>query len=670
MKRYYSSWLLMWMMVILVLFSPVMAATPISSKLAPEIRSITQAVAAGNAAGMMQAALTRQLFKENAPFEARWNASGQVQLSLYFDRSNNVPDTQALAKLGATAIHVTPLMGVVQAWIPASQITNAAALSWVTRIAVPQYALTNGAVPMPPQPRTGSIDSQGDTAMGASAFRQATGDTGQGVTVGVISGGDSGVSQSQSTGDLPSNVWSDPNYPGTADGEGTAMMEIVHDLAPGATLAFCGPQTTADFVNCLSDLQNRGAEIIVDDLAFPITAYFTNDSDVTAIQQWQSQHPTVRLVTSAGNYATDFWSGTYTPATINPITINGVTYGEAQNFGTSGNPNYYEQITVEPSSEVGFVLEWNDPWIPTSDINGNTPDDPNDYDVVLYDSNYNIIACNQGMTSDQTGCSQSGAAASATPGPQPIVDNIWTNTSTSSVNLNLAIFYRAGTPGNLLKLFIASPTSCPVTISPVNPIGSIVDHSALPYPAEISVGAINGPQALQTQYDLEGFSSQGPVSLPLLSSTPIQKPDFVGVDGVSITGAGGFPPAECGFPAPNPPVFYGTSAAAPHVAALLALLESAGYTSDQVYGVLKSNATPLQWNLSNGSGIPNGASGYGFANIKSVTAVSGGGSGGNNGGGSGSGGSSGGGGGGGLGLLGLGVLAFGVRARNKVKQFK
>ncbi|HVA54679.1 MAG TPA: hypothetical protein VNI53_02615 [Gammaproteobacteria bacterium] len=604
-----------------LLCSQTLAAAPSTTKLAPAVRAITQAVSAGHATDLMQASLTRQLFRENAPFEARWNASGQVQVSITYDRNSVTPDTEALANLGATNIRVTELMGVVQAWVPPSQLTAVAGLSWVRRIAIPQYALTNNMAPLPPQLRAGSVDSQGDQILGASAFRTATGDTGQGITVGVIGPGDMGLSQSQGTGDLPSSVWVDPNYPGTSDGEGTAMMEIVHDLAPGSALAFCGPQTSADFVNCLTDLQNQAAQVIVDDLAFPVTAYFTNDSDVTAVQQWQSQHPSVRLVTAAGNFATSFWSGTYVPTAINPITINGVTYSEANNFGTNANPNYYDQITVAPSAQVGYILEWNDPWVSTSDINGSTPDDPNDYDVVLYDSSYNIIACNQGMTSDQTGCSQPGAAASATPGPQPVVDNLWTNTTTSSVVLNLAIYYRAGTPGNQLKLFVASPNSCEVTISPVTPIGSIVDHAALPYPAEITVGAINASYALNKQYILEPYSSQGPVTLSLLSNNPIQKPDYVGVDGVNISGAGGFPPAECGSPQP-PPIFYGTSAAAPHVAALIALLESAGYTSDQVYGELQSSAITLtNANYSNGTGIPNGMYGYGMPNIALVKAV-------------------------------------------------
>lgn len=440
--------------------------------------------------------------------------------------------------------------------------------------------------------------------------------------VGVISGGVTGLSQSQSTGDLPANVWVDPSLPGGtsgADGEGTAMLELVHALAPGAGLAFCGPNTTAEYLNCLSDLQAHGAQVIVDDQTYPVTAYFTNDSDVIAVQQWQAQHPSVLLVTAAGNFATSFWSGTYLPMAINSVTINGVTYNQAENFGSNAAPSQYMNITVAPGT-LAYVLEWDDPWVLTSQITSSTPNDPNDYDLFLYDSNGNVIACNQGVTSDSTGCNQTGAAASATPGPQPIMGNEWINTSASAnANVRLAIYYRAGTPGTALKLFVASPDSCEVDISPVNPAGSIVGHAALPYPAEITVGALYGPYALNQQYALEQFSSQGPVYLPLLPGSPtIPKPDFVGVDGVSISGSGGFPPAGCGQPAPNPPVFFGTSAAAPDIAALAALLESAGYPSSQVYGVLQTNSIKLQ--ATSGGPVPNGLFGYGMPNIATVKA--------------------------------------------------
>lgn len=596
-------------------------ATSASVYFSPPFAAVVRATTEGKLNDVIQAALTRQLFHESATFTPRFNAAGEIQVDLVYSAANQPPNLDSLKAIGATRVSVAPLIHTVEAWLPAINLGRLAELGWVQDVHVPQYTLFNYAAPRGGETRGAPVDSAGATLMGASPFTAATGANGSGITVGVINAGDAGLNQSEGLGDVPSNVWQDPNYPGNSDGEGTAMMEIVHSLAPGANLAFCGPQTTVEFLNCLTDLSQHGAQVIVDDLAFPGTAYFTEDSDVVAVQQWQVQNSSVRLVTAAGNFAQSFWSGLYISSAINPITINGVSYNQAQNFGTSSNVNYYDTITVQANDTIEYILEWADPWVPSAQITGSTPDDPNDYDVVLYDSNGNILACNQGSTSDSTGCTQSGAAASATPGVEPAIFNQWTNTTGAVATVNLAIFLRAGTPSTDLKLFVASTQSCPVTLSPVTSEGSIVSHAVLPYPAEITVGAMNAPAALQGNYDVESFSSEGPVSLPLLTSTPIQKPDFAGVDGVSISGSGGFPPAACGFPAPNPPVYYGTSAAAPHVAALIALLESSGYTSSQVYGVLQQYAKPFTFpSLPNGTGIPNGLSGYGLAYIGNTPA--------------------------------------------------
>ena len=633
-----------------------MAASPYDTKLATTVRSITNAVAKGNATSLMQAALTKQLFHENTILDARWNASGQVQLSIHYNKDISIPDTQKLVSMGVKGIRVIPELSIVQAWVPSDKINAIAALDWVTWLSIPHYLTSSSYYPPNPISRASNIDSQADSVMGAAAFRSATGDNGSGVTVGVINIGDAGLSQSQSAGDLPSNVYISTTYPGNGtDGEGTAMMELVHTLAPGANLAFCGPQTDADFLGCLDDLYtNAHANIIVDDIGYLGTAYFTNDSDVTAVQQWQTSHGSVRLVTAAGNLATSFWSGTWNPVAVQPTAINGVTYNTVMNFGTAQSPNYYIQISVAPMDSVVYIFEWDDSWIPTAQLNGNSPNDPNDYDVILFDSNFNIIACNQGETSDNTGCSQSGAQSSATPGPEPAVYNSWQNTSNSVVNVYLSFAYRAGSPGTSLKVVVFSPNSCEVQLNPVTASDSIIGHATLTYPAEISVAAINATSAQNGQYATEFFSSQGPVLLPLLTNSPIQKPDFAGLDGITISGSGGFPPALCGSVQP-PPIYYGTSAAAPQVAGLIALLESAGYTSDQVYGVLQQNAITVP------PGSPNYTAGYGLADIANVKAA---GSGNGGGGGSNGGSSSGGGGGFDLWMLSLtGLLLLVMRKR-------
>ena len=71
--------------------------------------------------------------------------------------------------------------------------------------------------------------------MGSDEARETFGVDGSGIKVGVISDGVDSLAASQLTGDLPNIV--QVGDPGSGD-EGTAILEIVHDIAPGADLAF------------------------------------------------------------------------------------------------------------------------------------------------------------------------------------------------------------------------------------------------------------------------------------------------------------------------------------------------------------------------------------------------------------------------------------------------
>src|SRR5206468_10555096 len=64
-----------------------------------------------------------------------------------------------------------------------------------------------------------------------------------------------------------------------------------------------------------------------------------------------------------------------------------------------------------------------------------------------------------------------------------------------------------------------------------------------------------------------------------------QKPDLTAADGVSVTGVGGFPST-----------FFGTSAAAPHAAAIAALLKSANpaLTPAQIRTLLSASAIDIE----------------------------------------------------------------------------
>ena len=596
------------------------AGTPASTgKLDKRLAVIAQAAAEQRAEPLMARALTRQLFQQNSPLSTRWNAAGQVQVYLHVNAYGSVPTNAALAAIGATQVTFSPALGVVQAWIPAGKLAAATALAGVTRVSVPHYAVVKRAPNSTAQPRTGSVDTQGDQILGAALYRQLTGFTGKGIAVGVISDGDNSIASSQSTGDLPATIWNDPNNAGSfksSGDEGTAMMEIVYDLAPGVQLGFCGPQTTVDFVTCLNDFANHFGNsnlVIVDDLGFPGVAMFTDGAYATAVKNFSIANPAVRLVTAGGNDAEGFWAGDWNPIALpnagvnngNPIKINSIAYSQIQNFGTASAPLTRISIPIDAGDTLSWLVEWGDTW--QDSVNGLPPtgtSDPNDYDVVLVDAQGNVLGCNIGENigtaaspPNPNACNYSTSDPTNTPGPQPIQGTVWTNNTGGATTVYLEILYAPGdgTPDTHLKV-LAMIANAQININPGTPAGSIYGQSALPYPYEITAGAVSAQN--NPSYQIESYSSQGPVFLyqPATGASTRMKPDFVGVDGVSITGAGGFE---------NP--FYGTSAAAPHIAGLIALLES-GYPSDDPYQLLKAGAQPL------GTGNPNGVYGYGLPN--------------------------------------------------------
>src|SRR6185437_2024874 len=168
------------------------AALPADSgdHLDKQLAPIAAAAAQHVDASLRDAALKRQGDRQNSPFEARWNAAGQVQVYLHYDPSLAAPDQEQLAALGASDLTDSPKLGVIQAWVPAAQLEAISGLPGVLRVSLPRYAIHKRAPAQGPVTYTGSVDTQGDSILQAASFRKSTGITGQGVSVGVISDGD------------------------------------------------------------------------------------------------------------------------------------------------------------------------------------------------------------------------------------------------------------------------------------------------------------------------------------------------------------------------------------------------------------------------------------------------------------------------------------------------
>ena len=582
-----------------------------SAKLDRRLAPIAQAATQHVEASLRDAALARQAARRNTLLEPRWNSTGQVQVYIHYDPADATPDPEQLTALGVTDMVDSDKLGVIQAWVPAAQLQAVGALPGVLRVGLPRYALPKRAPMQGPVTYTGSVDTQGDRILGAASFRKTTKVTGQGVTVGVISDGDDHIGDSQKSGDLPSNITDDPKDKGGSGGfspassgdEGTAMMEIVYDIAPGVGhFGFCGPQTTVDFITCLQDLKaNVSANVIVDDLGFPGEAMFTADTFATGVQTFASDNPDIQLVTAAGNDGTGFWGGKWAPTPVS-TTVNNISYTQAQQFkGSAGSVPYLHIVVTNPGDTVGYIVQWADPWNDRA-----TANDPNDYDVVVFDNpngdgsnsgpGHMAVACNQGINigpaNNGAACDQANTENVNTPGPQPAQGSQWTANQT---DYYLEVFFKHGHPSDRIKILVFDQSSFQVLVDPATD-GSVMGKAALPNPAEITVGAVN-----EGDLKLESYSSTGPVTMGTGSQDfTLLKPDFVAPDCVNVTGAGGFQTPFCG-----------TSAAAPHIAGLVALAMS-GYPGTSPHKLLLESATPK------GTGVPNGQYGFGLPNMQTL----------------------------------------------------
>ena len=104
---------------------------------------------------------------------------------------------------------------------------------------------------------------------------------GTGIKIGVLSDGVTNLAASQASGDLgPVTVL--PGQAGSGD-EGTAMLEIIQDIAPGAQLFFATAfGGIASFAQNIRALRAAGCDIIVDDVFYFVETPF-QDGQATGV---------------------------------------------------------------------------------------------------------------------------------------------------------------------------------------------------------------------------------------------------------------------------------------------------------------------------------------------------------------------------------------------------
>ena len=498
----------------------------------------------------------------------RLDAEGNIQTYIY-TQGTIEEAREALEALGARIEIVNEEWGIVQAWLPFDAVDRVAELELVKRIETPDYGFT----------RAGEVTTEGDAILRADQVREVFGLTGAGIKVGAISDGVESRTSAQASGDLPASIEINPELPGGRGfwigDEGTAILEIIHDMAPGASLAFSGPSTSLEMTQSIhwlahSAFGGSGVDIIVDDLGFFGEPFF-EDGPIALKVKEVVEGGTVYL-TAAGNSSEEHYEGDFTD--------------DGNGFHDFGGGDLSMRVTLRRYGAV--FLQWNDKFRSSG----------NDYD---------LYGCREGVIPSQSAIDEKDCIASTTlqDGDDNPREQLL-NRATYDRTWDLYIKKTSGSARRLEMHFIRAK------VHEHNvPEGSVFGHPAVT--GALAVGAINADDSGHDS--IAPYSSRGPSEIYFPTRETRPKPDVVAIDGVSVTGAGDFPS-----------IFYGTSAAAPHAAAVAALALEAirgdrttitrADAAQQVFEALRETAVDL-----GSAGFDNN---YGAGRVDALLALGGG----------------------------------------------
>ena len=386
------------------------------------------------------------------------------------------------------------------------------------------------------------VDTAGDIAHRANEARDFFGINGAGVKVGVLSDSVDFLDQVQAAGNLP-EVTVLPGQSGLGEensGEGTAMLEIVHALAPGAQLFFATAFTSdASFADNIRALRAAGCDVIVDDVFYFNEPPYQDGIIAKAVTDVTNDG--ALYFSSAGNEGnfdtgtSGVWQGDFKSGGSFAL----IPGGDVHDFGKGTISNFI----LADGFAVG--LFWSDPQGASS----------NDYDLYMMSPNLDEVL--DASTDIQDGSQDPFEIVGSGSGLRIlVVRNDGAAVRALHVNSFRGIL-ALRTPGqthghgSVVKAFsvaavdVATAKGGPFVGGPTEPVETF---------------SSDGPRRMF--YNIDGSTVNGNVLFAGGGGANRRKPDLTAADGVQVT-----------TPGFNP--FFGTSAAAPHAAAMGALLKAA-----------------------------------------------------------------------------------------------
>lgn len=553
-------------------------------------------------------------------------SGGRLLVDLRFDRGA-IAALPRLREAGARVVASSRRYQRVTAAVPQAGLGELADLPGVAAVTQVRAPILRAFEPC----EGGSVVSEGVAQLHAQEARETFTVEGEGITVGVLSDSLNQANEAVSGGPIatkqPQDVLS-MDLPGKRNAcpgqeiavedlrdyelepeeedpfdEGRAMLQIVHDMAPKAELAFNSAfNGELAFAEGIEDLAKpvseggAGAQVVVDDVGYFEEPFFQDGPVAAAVNKVTEDGATYlsaagndNLFDSEGNEIASWEAPEYRDSGACPQEVAALPEfngGHCMDFNPGAATDRTFGIKVEAGETLTVDLQWAEPWEGVQ----------TDLDAVLLNDDGEVL----------TGSTEDNVSSKEDEGTQEPVEIVqWENQSAAEQTVQLAINRFAGSADPRLKfIFLQNGGGVSATEYPKSGGGDVVGPSIYGHAAAAGAIAVGAVRYEPREGEVEGpesYSSRGPATHyfgPVEGTTPapqlltpeeLSKPEVAATDCGRTTFFARQLKSE-----PGVWRFCGTSAAAPHAAGAVALMleDEPGASPEEVRDALVAGAEP------------------------------------------------------------------------------